>query len=404
MQNPHISLTKTAAESSYDAVNDVIHYTLVATNDGNVTLYNVTITDPKLGTLAFTPSAPATLAPGATLTATGSHTVTQSDLDAGFYDNTATAAGMGPQEQPVTAEASEHVPAVQNPAIQIIKTTNGIDGLITPVGTTVTWTYAVTNTGNVTLTNVIVTDSDLGAIGTIPTLAVGATETLTKTGTAVAGQYENTGLVIGTPPQGSDVTDTDDSSYYGSAPAITVVKTVQNTTTGGVAGPTATGTVGDDFLYTLVVTNSGNVALSNVIITDSQAVVGSNVTVNGTLTQWTAGTGGIAAVTIASLTPGQTATITYVFTTAPGDLPITRVNTVVSGAAVTYTLGSAVPTVVTSQDTAILSTTAVLAAVREAVKTGEASDQLGVYGMAMLTGASLLLIVRRMRRNRKDTK
>ena len=106
--NPHISLTKDAAESSYDAVNDVIHYTLVATNDGNVTLHNVTITDPKLGTLTFTPSAPATLAPGATLTATGSHTITQSDLDAGFYDNTATAAGLGPQNQPVTAEASEH--------------------------------------------------------------------------------------------------------------------------------------------------------------------------------------------------------------------------------------------------------------------------------------------------------
>ena len=37
-QNPHLAITKVATESSYNAVGQVIHYTIVATNDGNMTL------------------------------------------------------------------------------------------------------------------------------------------------------------------------------------------------------------------------------------------------------------------------------------------------------------------------------------------------------------------------------
>ena len=48
VQTPHLSLTKTAAPTSYSQVGDVIAYTLVATNDGNVTLTGVSISDPKL--------------------------------------------------------------------------------------------------------------------------------------------------------------------------------------------------------------------------------------------------------------------------------------------------------------------------------------------------------------------
>ena len=37
-KNPHLTITKDATETSYSAVGDVIHYTIVATNDGNTTL------------------------------------------------------------------------------------------------------------------------------------------------------------------------------------------------------------------------------------------------------------------------------------------------------------------------------------------------------------------------------
>ena len=38
VQTPALSITKVATETSYDSVGEVIHYTIVATNAGNVTL------------------------------------------------------------------------------------------------------------------------------------------------------------------------------------------------------------------------------------------------------------------------------------------------------------------------------------------------------------------------------
>src|SRR4029450_11104543 len=60
---PHLAITKVATESSYNAVGDVIHYTIVATNDGNTTLNNVTISDPNVSGLTCTPPNGSDLAP-----------------------------------------------------------------------------------------------------------------------------------------------------------------------------------------------------------------------------------------------------------------------------------------------------------------------------------------------------
>src|SRR5262249_35004647 len=98
------------------------------------------------------------------------------------------------------------------PGLALVKLTNRTDNHsgtrpLVSVGSTVTWTYHVTNTGNVTLTNVVVTDdngtpgntADDFTVGTVASLAPGASTTLTATGTAKAGQYGNVGSVTGTP-------------------------------------------------------------------------------------------------------------------------------------------------------------------------------------------------------------
>ena len=69
---------------AYDAVGDVINYTIVATNDGNMTLAAVTVTDPNVSDLSCTPANGSSLAPGASMTCTATHTVTQADIDAGL--------------------------------------------------------------------------------------------------------------------------------------------------------------------------------------------------------------------------------------------------------------------------------------------------------------------------------
>jgi hypothetical protein len=276
-QNPHITLSKATTTSSYDAVGQVINYSLVALNDGNVTLHDVNITDPKLGALSCSLPAPVTLAPGASLSCTGSHTVTQADLDAGNYENTGTANGKGPQDQPVSDTDSANVPAIQQPGIYIQKLTNGDDGLDILVGGAITWTYKVTNTGNVTLTNVTVTDnepvnidcdggSNTGTDHIIASLAPAAWVTCSATGTAVVGLYENTGAVSGTPPVGTNVTDNDGSSYFGANPQIAIVKV-----TNGSDGPTII--TGSTVTWKYTVTNVGNVPLGSVTVTDNQSGV-----------------------------------------------------------------------------------------------------------------------------------
>lgn len=402
VQNPELTLTKAAAETNYDEVGDVIHYTIEAENTGNVTLHDVMIADPILGELVYTPGSPAMLAPGEVLSAAGTHTVTQADLDAGHFFNIAGAQGKGPapSETPVADTADNNIPAVQNPEITIVKTTNGADGLFIPADADITWTYAVTNTGNVTLKNVVVTDSDLGAVGTVATLVPNARETMTMAGTAVVGLYENTGTVSASPPAGSKVTDSDDSSYFGAKPHILIVKTAKNITANGTAGDAVTGTAGDDFLYTLVVTNTGNVDLSDVIISDYKAAVGSAVTVDGTADTWKSGVGGIATLHIAKMVPDQEIIITYAFNTEPADPAVNRINIATVSAAAAYTVNDTTPAIVRAEDFAKVTLAAVMGAVKTnnvlgAVKSGESTNYLlaGLGTSMLLASAGILIIV-----------
>jgi uncharacterized repeat protein (TIGR01451 family) len=88
-QNPALTITKDATEASYSAVGDVINYTIVATNTGNVTLHGVVVTDPKVLDLVCVPPTPVDLAPGDSITCSASHTIVQADLDARHFLNTA---------------------------------------------------------------------------------------------------------------------------------------------------------------------------------------------------------------------------------------------------------------------------------------------------------------------------
>jgi len=90
-------------------------------------------------------------------------------------------------------------------------------GALLRVGDPVTWTYVVTNDGDVALTGVTVTD-DQGVVVSCPntTLPAGGTMTCTGSGLVIPGPYANVGTATGTPPVGlTDVTDSDASHYIG---------------------------------------------------------------------------------------------------------------------------------------------------------------------------------------------
>ncbi len=118
-------------------------------------------------------------------------------------------------------------PAASNPSIRLAKLVNGDDantapGPGFPVGTALLWTYVVTNTGDVTLTTVQVTDNR-GLAVTCPKTALAPTESMTCTasGTAVSGPYSNLGTATGQPPTGPTVSATDPCYYHGIPPTGT---------------------------------------------------------------------------------------------------------------------------------------------------------------------------------------
>lgn len=221
VQRASILLTKEVIPATFSAVGQVLNFTLTATNNGNVSLTNVAISDPLLGALVC--SQPVPLAPAATLTCTGSHTVTQTDLDAGSFANTASATGTPPVGSAITSTATRVVSGAQSPAITLTKSLTGSP--YSAIGDILGYTLTAVNTGNVTLSNVSIIDGKLGTLDCTPAqpVALAPAETLVCTATHLVdqsdldyGSYYNTAVVSGTPPTGTAVSASDSKTAIAS--------------------------------------------------------------------------------------------------------------------------------------------------------------------------------------------
>ena len=143
-----MSLDKQASPSSYDSVGDVISYSYVVTNTGNVTLFGIAVTDNKVSVTC----APATLLPGNSVTCTASHTIAQADLDNGSITNIATASSGAVTSNQDTVTVN----AVKSPGLGLTKVGALDMTVVAPsgrvdVGDKVNYTLTASNTGNVTL-------------------------------------------------------------------------------------------------------------------------------------------------------------------------------------------------------------------------------------------------------------
>ncbi|MGF1923044.1 MAG: DUF7507 domain-containing protein [Bacteroidia bacterium] len=333
VQTGSMTLSKDGAYSDTNAdgkinVGDRINYTFVLTNTGNVPLTNVTISDAN-AVLAGGPIA--SLAVGAVdnSTFTGYHVLTQADIDNRGVYNTATATGKDPRNTTITTTSTDPTPLAptdpnyplnppvpacptctitplpQGASISVTKDgtyadANG-DGKVN-VGDRINYAFSVTNTGNVTLTNVTITDNNaVMSGGPIPSLAVGATNTSTFTAYHVLTQADldnsgvyNTATVTAKDPSNNTIsgTSTDptplapaDPNYpitppVPACPTCTITPIVQLgsmklTKDGNHEDTNGDGKVniGDRVNYTFVVTNTGNVTLTNVMVTDPNAVM-----------------------------------------------------------------------------------------------------------------------------------
>ncbi|MCF6262897.1 MAG: hypothetical protein L3J24_04845 [Xanthomonadales bacterium] len=318
---PSLTLVKTATPLTYSTVGEVISYTYDLTNSGNTDLFPVYAVIDDKATVTC-PAGPATLVPLASVTCTAGYIITQADLDAGFVTNIAVGSAMDAAVSgaPVPSnQDTETVTASTNPAIDLLKvgTLNDEAPVGLNAGDTISYAFTVTNTGNVTLTGITLTDAIPGVTisgGTIATLAPGAIDSTTFTGTYTltqadinAGTFTNTATVTGTPPNDPPVTDDDpDTQPLGGNPVLTLVKS---------ASPATYNSVGVLISYEYDLTNAGNITLyPTYSVNDDKTTV-------------------VCPTTPAALAPGAFVTCTATYTITEADMLAGNVVNIASGTA-----------------------------------------------------------------------
>ncbi|WP_449441499.1 DUF7507 domain-containing protein, partial [Winogradskyella costae] len=361
-----LTLTKTisnvSSEGASGDLDDVISYNIVVTNTGNSTITDIDVADINADSGSIVGSPIASLAPGVSVTVTAEQTITQTNIDAGFVENSASATGDspsgtddisdvsdtdidadgdsitdnetvdGPDSGTDTTDDPTRTDLDQTPALTLTKTvaiTTDASPTGTSLGDVLTYTFSVTNTGNVTVDNITIADAFTGTTGLAispSSLVPGATGTATVTYTidqddVDLGSITNSATATGDSPSGtddvSDVSDNGDELADGpdadtdptndptitpivQDAALTLTKTVAITTDASPAGTS----LGDVLTYTFSVTNTGNVTVDNITIADAFT-----------------GTTGLA-ISPSSLVPGATGTATVTYTIDQDDVDL----------------------------------------------------------------------------------
>jgi hypothetical protein len=272
-------------------------------------------------------------------------------------DNTATANGTPSSGTLVPPTASASVPvAPAGPALTVTKTAaapveTGVDGVIN-AGDTITFTYVVKNTGNVTINaakpvdvgptfNTIAGTGTLGAFSPVSAnLIPGAQQSFTAVYTlSNLDAYRAAGILLaGTPVQNSAtatgnpvtgtlaaVTPSTAKTTIPANPKMSIAKSFVFTTD---TGTLTKADVGDVITYTYVVTNTGNVSITSLSINDihegvalSGQPANETLTSDGPLAPGTVSSDSVANNAVYStIRPGAVVTFTYVHTVTQAEV------------------------------------------------------------------------------------
>jgi uncharacterized repeat protein (TIGR01451 family) len=278
-----VATVSPAAHQSAVRAGDTIAYTYTVVNDGNVTMSGIALNDALAGAINC-PAA--TLAVGASMVCTGAvvFPVVQARIDAGVpitasATATATTPGGGtPSFGPFTVTVGV-TPAVPAMNMLVTATVNPASRQSrAQVGDTITYRYDITNTGNVTMSSINVSDTIAGT-GNCPasTLAVGASMTCTG---GVIRTVLQADINLGAPIADSATLNARapgagaDSSYATGSAAIALAQaapslTVSVTSAVSVPANQNAAAVGNTITHTYVITNNGNVPMTDVSLSDT---------------------------------------------------------------------------------------------------------------------------------------
>lgn len=274
--NPHLTISKKADAHKAYKLGETIHYTIHATNDGNLTLTNIVIGDDLTGETWTIKS----LAPNETSQDfTTSYVITEKDIKKGQVKNIATMKDVDdptPEDpidpDPTDAPGEETVETEdKNPHLTIKK---NADDKKYRLGETVTYTISAINDGNLTLTNIKLKDDLTNDTWTIKKLAPGATSkehVVTYVVTEkdiIAGQIKNIVTMSDVDdPTPEDPNDPDPTDQPGEKIVDTEDKNPHLTIT-KKADSSKQYTLGDTITYKIHAKNDGNITLTNIVLKD----------------------------------------------------------------------------------------------------------------------------------------
>ncbi|MFJ3384469.1 MULTISPECIES: hypothetical protein [unclassified Curtobacterium] len=254
---PDVDASVVTDAADVPAVGDVVTATVTVTNTGNVTLSDVTV-DPATGDPVT--CVDATLAPGATTTCTVVRApLTQADIDRGAVDFSGDVLATTPAGvRSVLGGVRVTDPVPATPSATASMTSDA--GPTPKVGQTVRWTTSVTNTGNVTLSEVVVDTADGTGVCDVDGLAPGQRATCTTSAEVTQadvdrGTLDRQAIVSAAAPGAApaEVTRATSSDRIAPVPALSTSTTSDVTERTGA---------GDQVTWTTTVTNTGNVTLS----------------------------------------------------------------------------------------------------------------------------------------------
>ncbi|MGB9930140.1 MAG: DUF7507 domain-containing protein [Methanosarcina sp.] len=267
---------------------DIIRYQINVTNEGNIDLTNVTVSDSLVNLASPTESKTQDniLEVNEIWTLTGNYTVTQADINNngngdGFLENTVSVVSDQAPEKSDAAEA--HIKG--NPGYTVEKTMidvagNGPEGHIKKAGEIITYQVNVTNEGNIDLTGITANDSLVNLTDPNESLAVNEILEVGEVWT-YRGNYTVTQADINSNGDGDGLIENNVTVDCGQLAAKSDVAEVSlqgnpvyiiHKTITDVAQRGATGHIekaGEIISYQVNVTNAGNIDLTNVNVTDS---------------------------------------------------------------------------------------------------------------------------------------
>ncbi|GLX70373.1 SBBP repeat-containing protein [Paenibacillus glycanilyticus] len=246
---PNMKVTK-AVDRTDVQPGESVTYFITVNNTGEVALTNVAIADAQLGIFTVIP----TLEPGASQTITQPFTVPVSTAPGMLTNIVAVTADQLAQSQ--TAVANINVASA--PSLSFAKSVTPTSA---PPGTTVQFTITAENAGNVSFANLTLTDDLLGLHESIDQIGVGTQAVFTVPYTIPADADAGSRVINNAFIQGDNLPrqQAAASVLVLGSPRIEVLKQSDR----------ASVVPGDTINFTITIRNTGNVTLTNVIITDN---------------------------------------------------------------------------------------------------------------------------------------